>query len=113
MIQLNRWDKVLKIKWNLLVVYGAAHEENKNVFLSELSHFCANNDEALLIGGDFNIIRYSKEKNNMDGVHTSFHSLIHFYELRELNMNGGMFTWSNNQDAPTLVKLDRILVTKE
>ena len=28
-------------------------------------------------------------------------------------MNGGMFTWSNNQDPPTLVKLDRILVTKE
>ena len=41
-------------------------------FLSELSHFCANNDEALLIGGDFNITRDSKEKNNMDGVHTSF-----------------------------------------
>jgi len=72
MIQLNMWDKVLKIKWNLLVVYEAAHEENKNVFLSELSHFCANNDEPLLIGGDFHIIRYSKEKNNMDGVHTSF-----------------------------------------
>ena len=39
MIQLNLWDKVLKIKWNLLVLYRAAHEENKNVFLSELSHF--------------------------------------------------------------------------
>jgi len=44
----------------------------KMFFLSELSHFCANNDEALLIGGDFNITRDSKEKNNMDGVHTSF-----------------------------------------
>ena len=32
MIQLNMWDKVLKIKWNLLVVYGAVHVENKNVF---------------------------------------------------------------------------------
>jgi len=73
MIQLNMWDKVLKIKWNLLVVYGAAHEENKNVFLSELSYFCANNDEALLNGDDFNIIRYFEgKKNNMDGVHTSF-----------------------------------------
>ena len=73
MIQLNMWDKVLKIKWNLLVLYRAAHEENKNVFLSELSHFCANNDEALLNGDDFNIIRYFEgKKNNMDGVHTSF-----------------------------------------
>ena len=113
MIQLNLWDKVLKIKWNLLVVYGAAHEENKNVFLSELSHFCANNDEALLIGGDFNIIRYSKEKISWMEYIPLFNSLIHFYELSELNMNGGMFTWSNNQDPPTLVKLDRILVTKE
>ena len=83
MIQLNLWDKVLKIKWNLLVVYGAAHEENKNVFLSELSHFCVNNDEALLIGGDFNIIRYSKEKISWMEYIPLFNSLIHFYELRK------------------------------
>ena len=28
-------------------------------------------------------------------------------------MNGGLFTWSNNQDPPMLEKLDRILMTKE
>jgi endonuclease/exonuclease/phosphatase family metal-dependent hydrolase len=28
-------------------------------------------------------------------------------------MNGGMFTWTNNQENPTLEKLDRVLVTKE
>jgi hypothetical protein len=39
--------------------------------------------------------------------------MIHFYELRELVMNGGIFTWSNNQDPPILEKLDKILVTKE
>ena len=70
----------------------------------------------MIIGGDFNIIRYVKEKNTMDGVprHTPlFNSLIHFYELRELVMNGGLFTWSNNQEKPTLKKLDRVLVTKD
>jgi len=41
MLKMNLWDKVLKIKWNLLTVYGAAQEENKLSFLSELSHFCA------------------------------------------------------------------------
>jgi len=32
MIQLNLWDKILKTKWNLLVVYGAAQEEKNCPF---------------------------------------------------------------------------------
>lgn len=116
MLNLNLWDKVLKIKWNLLVVYGAAQEENKLTFLTELSHFCATNNDPMIIGGDFNIIRYSKEKNSRDRVHKHthvFNSLIHFYELRELIMTGGTFTQSNNQDPPVLEKLDRVLVTRD
>lgn len=116
MIQMNLWDKDLKTKWNLLVVYGAAQEENKTKFLAELSHFCASNSDPLLIGGDFNIIRYSHEKNTDTGVHKHtplFNSLIHFYELRELSMSGGLYTWSNNQECPTMEKLDRILISKE
>jgi hypothetical protein len=34
MLQLNLWDKVNKVKWNLLIVYGAAHENQKLKFLS-------------------------------------------------------------------------------
>ena len=60
MIQMNLWDKVLRLKWNLLVVYGSAHDENNMSFLAELSHFCASNTEHMLIGGDFNIIMYLK-----------------------------------------------------
>lgn len=59
MIQLNLWDKIIKIKWNLLIVYGAAQEEYKDAFLAELSSFYSTNVEPMLIGGDFNIIRYS------------------------------------------------------
>lgn len=72
------------------MVYGPAQEENIVCFLAELSRFCASNSEPLLIGGDFNIIRYTKQKNTMDDVnrHTPlFNSLIQFYELmRELIM---------------------------
>lgn len=42
-----------------------------------------------------------------------FNTLIHLYELRELIMTGGRFTWSNNKEFPVLEKLDRILMTKE
>jgi len=64
----------------------------------------------MIVGGDFNIIRYIKEKNSLDGVHRHtplFNDLIRFYELRELIMAGGMFTWSNNQENPVLEKLDK------
>jgi endonuclease/exonuclease/phosphatase family metal-dependent hydrolase len=42
-----------------------------------------------------------------------FNTLIDFHELREIDMSGGSYTWSNNQDNPTLEKLDRILMNKE
>jgi hypothetical protein len=32
MIQMNLWDKFLKTKWNMLVVYGSAHDDNKVPF---------------------------------------------------------------------------------
>lgn len=86
------------------------HKKKKLPFLAELSHFCASNSEPMIVGGDFNIIRYIKEKNSLDGVHRHtplFNDLIRFYELRELIMAGGMFTWSNNPENPVLEKLDR------
>lgn len=59
MLQLNLWDKTLRRKWNLINVYGAAQEENKDQFLAELANFCGHNSGPYLIGGDFNIIRFS------------------------------------------------------
>lgn len=112
MIQMNLWDKQLKFKWNLFIVYGDAQEEGKIPFLTELSNFCSKSLDPLLIGGDFNIIRYTRERSTNTRVHRHsglFNALINFHELREISMTGGL--WSNNQDPPTLEKLDRILVT--
>jgi len=85
MLQMNLWDKTNRIKWNFLVVYGSAYDDRKMDFLSELSSFCSKNKEPILIGGDFNIIRYSSERNKPGGRHShsdTFNTLIHFYELR-------------------------------
>ena len=116
MLQLNLWDKINKIKWNLLVVYGAAHDDFKMQFLSELSSFCSKSSEPLVIEGDFNIIRYSFERNKAGGAQRFsglFNTLINFHELREIVMTGRLFTWSNNQDDPLPEKLDRILISKD
>jgi exonuclease III len=66
-----------------------------------------------VIGGDFNIMRFSSEKNKTfhpNRFSKKFSALIHLNELREIYIAGGQFTWSNNQENPTLEKLDRILM---
>jgi hypothetical protein len=42
-----------------------------------------------------------------------FNWIINSYELREIEMSGRKYTWSNNQADPTLEKLDRILVNSK
>jgi hypothetical protein len=53
---------------------------------------CANNKGPMLIGGDFNILRFSFEKNK--GFHPNrfsslFNVVIQLYELREIHISGG------------------------
>jgi exonuclease III len=114
-LQHNLWDKEKEIKWNLMNVYGAPNDENRDAFLSELAAFCSKSKEPFLLGGDFNIIKYSYEKNK--NFHPSrfistFNAIIYTHELRGVHMSGGMFTWSNNQRDPTLEKLDRVLMSR-
>lgn len=97
-------------------MYGAAQEENKIEFLTELASFCSKIKEPYIAGGDFNLIRFISEKNTATGVHGQtgvFNSIIASQELIDIYMTGGKFTWSNNQAVPTLKRLDRVLVSKE
>lgn len=49
--QMCLWDKQLKIRWNLLFVYGAAHDEDKEEFLVELADFLTVQDAPYIVGG--------------------------------------------------------------
>jgi hypothetical protein len=102
----------------LLNVYGGGspQEENKAAFLAELASYCAKSKVPYLTGGDFNIMRFTWEKNRIfhpNKFSATFNSIIHVYELRDLHISGDIFTWSNNQLNLTLEKLDRILISKE
>jgi hypothetical protein len=65
MLQMNMWGKQLRLKWNLIIVYGVAHDETKDAFLTELAMFCSKHKEPYVVGGDFNIIRYASEKTRV------------------------------------------------
>jgi hypothetical protein len=61
-IKVNLLDLKLQLKWNLVIVYGAAQLEDKEDFLAELGNVCSDQSLPLLVGGDFKIIRFSSEK---------------------------------------------------
>jgi hypothetical protein len=56
-------DKRSKMRWHLVVLYGPAHIEDKDNFLTEFTQLCNKRKGAVVIGGDFNIIRKTNEKN--------------------------------------------------
>jgi endonuclease/exonuclease/phosphatase family metal-dependent hydrolase len=100
----------------LIAVYGAAQENEKEVFLSELVRTCGIESEPLLLGGDFNVIRGLDEKNNNrfnERWPSLFNAIINNLDLREFELSGRQFTWANNLSIPTYEKLDRILVSTE
>ena len=103
-------------KWSLLCVYGPAQDNLKENFLAELVNMVSHVTNPILIGGDFNILRNSSEKNN-DNFNSRwpflFNAVIDGLNLRELELSGRQFTWANSRSIPTYEKLDRILVSTE
>jgi exonuclease III len=51
-------------RFNLIIVYGPVQVEHKSHFLPEMVRVCSKDALPIIIGGDFNIIRSSDEKNN-------------------------------------------------
>jgi exonuclease III len=102
--------------WNFINVYDAAQNDQKQKVLSELSSFCSKCKHPMLVGGDFNILRKETNKNKPGGTNkwsSLFNSIIDFHNLVELDLNGRLYTWSNNRDPPTFEKLDRFLGSPE
>ena len=87
-------------------MYGAAQNDQKQKFLSELSAFCSKCSHPMLIGGDFNILRKESDKNKPGGTNrwsSLFNSIIDVHDLIELELSGRLYTWSNNRN-PTLMR---------
>jgi hypothetical protein len=116
LVEVEVFDKSLRKNLSLVMVYGPAHEDRRDIFLSELAETCAKIKIPTLIGGDFNILRFSNETNKkfVSNKYTDlFNCIINTYELRDLPLIGGLYTWSNNQKDPTLERLDRVLISPD
>jgi hypothetical protein len=69
-----------------------------------------------LIGGDFNILRSSKYKNNdryVDRWPFLFSAAIDSFDLQEIDLMGRQFTWANSLPKPTSERLVGALMSTE
>ena len=79
------------MKWHLVTVYGPAQNEHKDHFLAELGNLFNRCYGKWVIRGDFNIIRKTTEKNNINILSKwshLFNSIIEVSGLKELKLIG-------------------------
>ncbi|WVZ77498.1 hypothetical protein U9M48_025357 [Paspalum notatum var. saurae] len=100
--------------WWLTGVYGPQGDLEKALFLEELEAVCDECDGPWAVIGDFNLILDPADKNN-DRVNRAsmrrFRRCVAELELQDLHLHGRAFTWSNERELPTLVRLDRALAS--
>ena len=102
--------------WWFTGVYGPHQDAEKASFLNELREVRSNCTGPWVLGGDFNMI-YSAEDKNNDNLNCAmmghFWRFVNDVDLKEVPLIGRRYTWSNEREAPTLVKLDRVLCTSD
>lgn len=105
-------------RWFNLVVQGNIYGPHQD---SEKVAWWAPGSQSLVHGpwclwGDFNMIYSAEDKNNKDlnrAMIWPFQWFVNDFELKEIPLIGRWYTQSNEREAPTLVKLDRILCTAD
>ncbi|KAJ1255933.1 hypothetical protein BS78_K130600 [Paspalum vaginatum] len=102
--------------WWLTGVYGPQGDNDKITFLQELRDVRALCAGPWVIADDFNLIYQAANKNNNNlnrAMMGRFRCFLDNLELKEITLLGRKFTWSNERDNPTLVRLDRAFCSVE
>ena len=102
--------------WWLTAVYGPREDRDKAIFLEELEAIRDACQGPWAVTGDFNLILNEEDKSNdrIDRANLRrFRRTVAALELQDLHLHGRAFTWSNERENPTLVRLDRVLVSMD
>ena len=99
-------------EWSITGVYGPQSNADKILFLQEITDIWQHVLLAWLLLGDFNLILSAQDKNNtcinMPMINR-FRTTIDNMELAPLTLRGRKFTWCNDQQMPTMTKIDHML----
>lgn len=95
----------------LTTCYGPADDSRKDDFLAELQAIKPDSAVPWMIIGDFNLIYQASDKSNLNlnrRMMGKFRRCLDGCELLEISLQNRRYTWSNERENPTLVRLDRV-----
>ncbi|KAL4203772.1 hypothetical protein AMTRI_Chr01g105560 [Amborella trichopoda] len=98
--------------WKFTAVYGPNSSSLRHNFWSELHHVAALPHPSWVLGGDFNVTRWSYEHNVSYSINQDMRDFADFIarnKLIDTALRGSCFTCSNHSPNPSLSKLDRVL----
>jgi endonuclease/exonuclease/phosphatase family metal-dependent hydrolase len=101
-------------QFHLTNVYGPRDAAGKAGFINWLYNFDTSALDDWILLGDFNLIGSPYDRNKPGGCSNEmflFNDLIQHLDLVDIPFEGRHFTWSNMQNDPLLVKLDRVFTS--
>jgi len=104
------------VSWCITGVYGPQIDLEKIAFMQEISDLKQHMMDQWLMLGDFNLIYRVEDKNNNRiniPMLNRFKNTIDNLQLAPLELFGRRFTWCNDQQNPTMTKIDHFLATAE
>ena len=102
--------------WTFSGVYGPVERKLKEVFWEELGSIRGWWEGPWCLGGDFNEILSPSERargGNFSPQMRRFAEIVNELELRDLHLQGGLFTWSGGRNGRSMSRLDRFLVSSD
>jgi hypothetical protein len=103
-------------EWSITGVYGPQSDSDKLLFMQEITDLKQHMLPAWLILGDFNLIYHAQDKNNgrlnlslLNGFKSTIDNLL----LAPIELKGKKYTWSNDQQIPTMTKIDHFFASSE
>uniref|UniRef100_A0ACD5UR25 Uncharacterized protein n=1 Tax=Avena sativa TaxID=4498 RepID=A0ACD5UR25_AVESA len=97
--------------FKITMVYGPSNDADKRNFLDEaIAAKPTDDDTKWLILGHFNLMYQAVDKNNGNVnlcLMGQFRQALNSCQLKELRLLNRKYTWNNEREDPTLVRLDR------
>ncbi|OMO87944.1 reverse transcriptase [Corchorus capsularis] len=106
-----------KLSWFLTCIYAPPVLENRLEFWNVIREVAASVSGAWIIGGDFNEVMTSDEKERGLPLENRrvlpFHDVIFDCGLMDMGFKGQRFTWQNRREANIRERLDRAFINVE
>ena len=96
-------------------VYGPTTREGRDQLWEDLGAIRGLWGEPWCIGGDVNVTRFPNERNRERRILSSmrrFSQVMEKFELKDLPLQRGPYTWKGGLNSQRMTRLDRFLVTE-